>query len=317
MTAALALLATLIARLLAMALPGARAHLEQWIRLTDVTSAFLSQATLAAGSIAVSVLLISTLRLSALSVAYRLTAAVLGAGALTVLTSTFRYSIREESLLVLALCTALLGTWSSYFASKSPHTRGSALVLLMASACSVLQVIARALARYASDNALPSLFDAARTVATLGLVIDVLALFIACLWLARPSPRRAAVPLLVAAVLATLITLASLSGSKPDASLFEVLASRVTAELTLHPSPWLLDGLRGWIALFGFGVVGAALLSPNGRLPAIVVALALLARGATDTPIYALCLLLAALLAPVAALGFKAQAEDELPVAAD
>lgn len=315
LVAALVLIASLVGKLLAPALPGVRAHFERWISLTETTAAVTSQGALVAGAVATGILLITTLRISSLSVFHRLTTAVLGAGVLTVLASAYQYRIRAESLLLVAIATSLLGVWASHRAAENPQTRGAALVVLAASLSSIIQVVGRALAGYASDNALPSLFDGARSLATLGLAVDVLALTIACLWLALPSPRRGAVPLALAALAATVVILASLSGSKPDASLFEVISSRVTAQLATHPAPWLPGALRAWVVLFGFGVVGAVLLSPGWRrLTAVVIALALLARGAADTPIYALSLLLAALLAPLAALMRGGHQADEVPV---
>ncbi|MCA9632062.1 MAG: hypothetical protein KC766_30620 [Myxococcales bacterium] len=297
----LLLLASIFGRALAPALPGARAGFERWITWGDRLGAVLSQAALLVGTVTVVVLLLTTLRQNGLGILYRLLMAIFGAGTLTVVMTAHRQRIRADSVLVVALVTSLMALWSGLPTTRSPRSRGAALVLVAAGSSALAHTVARALALYASENALVSLFGVARWVATLGLLFDVAALVLCVLWLWIPRPRSGAIVLGVATLLAVLLVGAAASGSAPDASLFSVLADRALTELTQHPAPLVPQMVRAGLEVMAFVLAGGVLLQPTERrLSAVVIALALLARGSTDIPLCALSLLLAALLAPLA-----------------
>lgn len=310
----LLLLASVFGRALAPALPGARAGFEGWITWGDRVGSILSQATLLVGTVTIVVLLLTNLRQSGLSVLYRLVMAVFGAGTLTVVMAAHRHRIRADSVLVVALVTSLMALWSSVPATRSPRSRGAALVLLAAGLSAFTHTIARALAIYASDNALVSLFGVARGVATVGLLFDVGSLVLAVLWLWVPKPKAGAIALGVGTLLAVLLVGAAASGAAPDASLFSVLADRALTELTQHPAPLVPHTVRAGVEVLAFALSAGVLLQlGERRLSGVVIALAILARGSSDIPLCAMSLLLAALLSPLGSVP-RGDIEDELPL---
>ncbi|MCB9588500.1 MAG: hypothetical protein H6718_24035 [Polyangiaceae bacterium] len=298
----LLLLASVFGRALAPALPGARAGFERWITWGDRFGAVFSQAALLVGTVTTVVLLLTNLKQNGLGIVYRLLMAVFGAGTLTVVMTAHRHRIRADSVLVVALVTSILAFWSSLPALRTPRSRGAALVLLAAGLSALTHTVARALAIYASDNALVSLFGVARGVATIGMLFDVGALVLSVLWLWVPKPRVGATVLAVGTLLSVLLVGAAASGSAPDASLFAVIADRALTELTQHPAPLVPQTVRAGIEVLAFALAAGALLQGAERkLSGVVIALAILARGSTDIPLCAMSLLLAALLAPLAA----------------
>lgn len=299
-TAWLILFGMLFGRALAPALPGARAGFERWITWGDQLGSVLTQAALLVGTLTTVVLLLTTLRQSTLGIVYRLLTAVLGAGVLTVVMTAHRGRIRADSILVVALVTSLVALWGSFLATRSARTRGAGLVLLAAGVSSLSHMVARTLALYASENALVSLFDVARSIATLGMLCDVLALALAALWIIARNRARG-LSIVVAGVLAAVtLVWAGAAGALPDANLFQILAGRSLNALTQHPAPWVPSVVRVAIEVFSLSLVAGVLLEPaQRRLSVCVIALALLARGSTDIPLCAMSLLLATLLAPI------------------
>ncbi|MEZ4375334.1 MAG: hypothetical protein R3B07_31265 [Polyangiaceae bacterium] len=302
MVAWLLLCASVFGRALAPALPGARAGFERWITWGDRFGSIFSQAALLVGTVTTVLLLLTNLKQNGLGIVYRLLMAVFGAGTLTVVMTAHRHRIRADSVLVVALVTSVLAFWSSLPAARNPRSRGAALVLLTAGLSALTHTIARALAIYASDNALVSLFGVARGVATVGMLFDIAALVLSVLWLWVPKPKVGAMVLGIGTLLAVLLVGAAASGSSPDASLFSVLADRALTELTQHPAPLVPQAVRAGVEVLAFALAAGALLQgAERRLSGVVIALAILARGSTDIPLCALSLLLAALLAPLAA----------------
>lgn len=293
-------LGTVFGRALAPALPGARAGFETWIRLGEQLGAILSQAALWFGTIAVVILLLSTLRASRLSVLYRLAAAVFSAGILTVCMSAFQHRIHADSLLIIALSGGFLAVWAALLAARQAYARGPALVLACASLFGLAQVIARSLALYSSENALPSLFQTSRTLASVGFAFDLSALFLASLWFTVKQPSRNSILLGLVSLLVAPLVWAGLSGHAHDANLFQILTARSLQSLTPHPAPWLPASVRFCVEIYSLGLAACVLLYSRERLfGSAVIALALLTRGSTDIPLCALSLLCAALLAPV------------------
>lgn len=289
----------LFGRALAPALPGARAGFERWITWGDQLGSILTQAALLLGTLTTVVLLLTTLRERTLSILYRLISAVFGAGVLTVVMTAHRGRIRADSVLVVALVTSLIAIWGSLLATRSARARGAGLVLLAAGVSALAHMVARTLALYASENALVSLFDVARSIATFGMLCDIAALGLAVVWVATRSHTRGVVVAATAALVAIGLVWAGSAGAAPDANLVQILAGRSLRALVQHPAPWVPGVVRTGIEVFSLGLVAGVLLEPaERRLSVLVIALALLARGSTDIPLCAMSLLLATLLAP-------------------
>lgn len=301
--AALALLATVIARGLAPALPGSAAGISGWIRASGTTAMLLSQLLVVSGALVVFRLLIRTLRKSELGVFYRLLAVPLGAAALTIIMAAAEGPTRPVMALGLAVVTATVAIAATFPTLSTPRTRAAGFVLGAVGVGSFVHVLSRVLAIRASEQALASLFTMSQSVATLSFVLDVASIVLVAVWLGARNRSRAAVIAVVLVGVSSAVAWGAMRGSSYDASLWEVLASRSLAELTRHPAPLVLAPLQYSVEVLALLTAGVALVVPKRNLPIqALVALALLARVSTDIPLCALCLVMAALLGPLASL---------------
>jgi hypothetical protein len=300
---ALALLASLLARGIAPALPGSMTGIGLWIVLSDQAAAFLSQLFVVASSLLAVRLLVAAVREPRLGAAFRVGAVPTAAAVLTLVIAATKGPIDAQWTLGLGLVSALLAAGAAPLALRVAHTRAVGLVLGFAATAAVLQVCARLVALQASGQALPTLFGTARSLATAGLAVDVVVLALVGLWLAAGRWKWAA--LVAGPLLASCLTLswAAVCGSHYQAPVWQVFASRIFAELTRHPTPWVPPLLRYAVDIATFATVVALLVSRRRDAAVhVAVALALLVRGATDIPVLALALALAALIAALASL---------------
>lgn len=207
--------------------------------------------------------------------------------------------------LALAVGTSALAVAAASASMGASETRAAGIVLALAGAGSFVLLVARVLAVRASDAALATLFSAARAVATVGFALDVAMLLLALLWLAARSRIRlglmTAGVALIGAVAAWLAYRGAVMLDVVGSGSVEVLISRASSELVRHPRPLVptvaVYGVE--IAAFAAALVAAATRTRSG-LASAAIALALGARMATDIPIHALALVLAALMAPLA-----------------
>ena len=293
--------ALLSGRVLGPALLGWRSGIEIWIDRSDLAAAWLGQLAVVAGCLLAIQLLIGTLVESNLSVAFRLVAAPVTAGVITLVMAA---SARElPVLLVLALATlsAVIALVASVPAVISDHSRAAGLVLAVAGLNALLSLTARALAVWAGHKALASLFHVAQGVATVCFALDVVALGITGFWL---SARRWKAPATAAGIIvlgATVLAIAAVRGTGAAGG-WTVLASKAVIALVRHPWPLVPPALNFAVELC---VLLTALATLLGRrdfpYAKSAIALALIARAGTDIPVLALALLLAALMAALAA----------------
>lgn len=301
--AALALVATVIARGLAPALPGSAAGIAGWIRASETTAMLLSQILVVSGALVVFRLLIRTLRQSELGVVYRLLAVPLGAAALTIIMAAAQTSERPALALALAVITSIVAIAATFPTLAAPRTRAAGFVLGVVGTASFVHVLARLLAIRASEQALASLFTVAESVSTLSFVLDVASIALIAIWLGAHKRSRAVVVGVVLVGLSALVAWGAVRGSGESAALWQVLASRSLAGMTRHPAPLVLAPLRHSVEVLALLVAAVALVVPKRNPPVqALFALALLARTSTDIPLCALCLLIAALLGPLASL---------------
>lgn len=299
----LAVLATALGRALAPALPGSFAGIELWISLSQRAAAIFTINFLVFGSLAAIWLSLVSLVTGRLLAAYRLTLTpALAAIVVLSLLSCRLQPLTEGWHFWLALIGSGLAFAAAPQAMGSRKTRALGLVLLMVAASAALQVAARRAAIRASDLGQPLQFLHSRWVATAAFGFNTLGLVLAMLWLGARSWRRSLGAAALLGGLAALISGAAVSGSHYDAGVWQVLASRVLAEMTRHPAPLVPAFVRFTVELLGMATATAVLLVPRrDRLVQSALALVLLSAGATDIPLCALMLALGALIAPLAA----------------
>ena len=170
-----------------------------------------------------------------------------------------------------------------------------------------LQVSARLVAMHASEQALVDMFVGARALATGATLLDVFALAVVCVWLGVGRWWRTAGVALMIFALSALLSYGALRGSHYEAALWQVLVSRMFAGMMRHPmplaAPWLLYGLQ---AVMLCAVLVVLVSRRRGQAVHAVVALTLVAGGATDIPVLAMALTLAALILPLASVSESA-----------
>jgi hypothetical protein len=304
--AILALLASLIGRGLAPALPGSKAGIAIWIMLGDRIAALLSQLLLVGGSMVLIRLLLVMLRDQRLSAVYRLLIVPAGAAVVALVVSSAAQSLEAEVSLGLAVCSASIAAAAAPLALRSPATRAVGLVLALAAVAALLHVLARLVAFRASDQALASLFMVARGISTAAFIFDAASLAAAGAWLAAPHWRRGAIAGGALIAVSAVLTWGALHGSRFDAPHWQVLAGRALGEMVRHPTPLVAPALRYLAEVCALIIAGIAALAPK-RVPVITAALSLtlLARGSTDVPLLALVMTLAALLAASVSRGLQ------------
>jgi len=304
------LLAALSGRVIAPALLGWRAGIEPWIERAELTAAVLGQLAVVAGALMAIQLLIATLVESDLSVAYRLIAAPVTAGIVTLVMASSTRELPMLLTLALAVLSGVLATIASVPTVLRSHTRAAGMLLGIGGLTALLQVTSRTLALWASQEALASVFRVAQWLSTFVFVLDVLALVAAGVWLAARRWTASAVVASAALFGSGFVAWAALRGTGSPGGWF-VLASQSLHSLARYPWPMLPPFAHFTVQLLL--LVGAAIAVTTRSAQPVArtaIALALLARAGTDIPVLALALLLASLLGPLAAAREPASAPE-------
>lgn len=293
---ALGLVASLLARCLAPALPGSMVGIERTIiwsgRLTSLLT-LLAATGLVAGIARLATAIVASPRapLSARLVAVP----AVTFGCMLLLFASFR-PLEPVMALLLGLSAALVGALSARHCAPRRELRAGALVLGLISCAGLVHVVSRKLTQDASDAANLAVFRAAQWIETLALILDLLALALALVWLQKRSARgRWLVPLLlgVAGVCAAL----ALRAAAPGAGIVSVLLGRGLDELGRNQTSLLPVSFSHLLNVGSLLAAAAALFGGVGEL-GLVLAACLVARGALDIPVPALLLELGALYLP-------------------
>jgi len=294
-----AVLATLVGRGVAPAIPGLAVGIAPFIALSGKIAAFLSQ-LVAAGGVAAAVRLASNaLRLPRLDLGYRLIALPASAIVIALVMAAWAHPLEPELCRLMALATILASLSAAVASLRNVNTRASGLVLASASASGLSHLIARELVSRAAERLDSGSLHWAVAVATLATLLDLIALGLALAYFGQRQPRKSALGAALVFVPALAIGFFAAHGAAPGAGVARVLAERVLAQLSRAPAAALPIALR--FALTTALLLGAALCvgKPNEpRKASVVLALCLLSLGAPDMPLPALWLVVASLLAP-------------------
>jgi flagellar biogenesis protein FliO len=282
------------------ALRGWATGIGRWIAWSDRLAAWLSQLLAVGGVILCLRLALATLRERHLPAFERLVVVPAAASVLVLAVLASKANLSPPLALTGAAASSVVALASSAQAVRSCRTRALGLALGTVGLATLVQTGVRWMALEASRVRDTELFDTARALATLGLLLVVLTLTIVAMWLLSRSGHRllaAAIAVVASGVVAWMAD----RGSTYGASGLLLLLGRALTEMMRQPSPLVAPLVRHWVVALSFAAAFAAVAWPRRDRP-IQAALALVAlTGAeADIPAFALILTLAALTAGLA-----------------
>lgn len=304
----LGLLATLAGRMLAPSLVGVAVGIGKLVRTVDRVGATLTQ-LFAVASIAAAAALVPTVAQSRSGVGVRIGAVVSGALAALVVMSAGRDRVPNLFAALVGVSAGVLAIGAAWDARRAPFARPAALVISLVGAGALLRVVAAFLADRAAGGASLALSSAARGLATAAFSFDGLAALAATAALAQrragsPSgqaggapPERMLSPLILVALGVAFVAARQASAaSVEEARAVELLLRRMLERLVAPPLPAVSTFVQLFVAALSL-VTAALVLAARRVTPAIAgaVALSLLARGAADSPLGGMSLVVAAL----------------------
>lgn len=317
---AISVLAGLLARGLAPALPGLAVGMESFIAVASRLAAVLSMVAVA-GALSASARL--TARLFGdidIDVPYRVIVVPAGICASMLAVAAVFRSLNAELNLVLAFASAGPVLVAAPLLLRRVETRAAGLVFVLTGAAGLVHVLGRAVAVHAADEANVSVFRLAQWTETLASLVDIATIGLVAAYVVARSSQRARVALGVCALLGLALAVVATRGTEPESPWWQVLAGRVLDQFLRNPDPFLPGLLRYVIevATLFFVAVTLVLKRQLGQI-GVLLAACLAGRAAADIPIPALLLLLAALLAPQAVAAAtagrpsSARADDQRP----
>jgi hypothetical protein len=311
--AALAVLATLLGRMIAPAAAGIAVGAGKLVRALELTGGALSQ-LFAVASIVVAMALLGAFARSEAPYGLRVGAILAASFVILIVLNATVQRVPDLSSALIAVIAALLALGAAWDARRAPFARPVALALGLVGLGALARLGGVALAIRAADGPRPALAGPARGFATAGFVIDGLAVLIAVAALAargkprdpkgddgNPSPLARPATIL-ALVVAFLLTRQALAGGGEDATAFDVLLRRALDRLLPRPAPLLPVPAQIFAAALSLVAAISALIARRD-VPALsgALALVLVARSAPDAPLGALSLVIAAFSVALAA----------------
>jgi len=294
-----AVLATLVGRGIAPAIPGLAVGIAPFIVLSGRVAALMSQ-LVAAGGVAAAIRVAGgALRLPRLDLGYRLVTLPGSAIVVALVMAAWARPLEAELCRLMAIAAITASFASALSSLRQRETRASGLVLGSASLSGASHLLARMLVSRAAERLDSTSLHWAVAAATLATLFDVVALGLCVTYLGRgalPKTARWAAAVLVPAAV---ISAFAAHGAAPGAGVLRVLLERTLAQLSRAPAAALPAQLRFTITTALLLAAGLCVLKPGERSKAsVVLGFSLLSLGAPDMPLPALWLVLAALLCP-------------------
>jgi hypothetical protein len=290
----LALLAVLVGRGVAQALPGSLTGIDVAIERVEVVGALLTQlAALLLTVLAIrnaSLLLFAQPGHPVLRIASASATAVISMMTLLAALLAHNQLAPHWSMLAAAIVAAML-SWAGWKSLRLADQRGVALIAILVAATALVHTGARVIALGAADRASVLGFTLARSLATAGFILEVLCLLASIAWLLVPRNTwsRAAGSLVVAVAPAL-----ALAASREEN--WAVVLRRTLERLSAHPDPIVPDVVRYSVELSSVGLVLLCAFSRARPVNALMIlALCLLGRASADIPLGAVFLLNAGL----------------------
>jgi hypothetical protein len=294
-----ALLATIVGRGIAPAIPGLAVGIAPFITLSGRVAAFLSQ-LVAAGGVAAAIRLAGgALRLPKLDLGYRLVALPGSAIVIALVMAAWARPLAPELCRMMAFAAIAASLAGALASLRASETRASGLVLGAAGLSGLAHLLARELASRAAEH-----LDAASShlliaISTLATVLDLVTLGLSLTYLGHGKPRKIAIAAALVLVPALALGIFAAHGSTPGAGVLRVLAERALGQLSRASTAAVPGALRFTVTAALLLAAGACVARPGERSRAsVVLAMCSLSLGATDMPLPALWLVVAALLSP-------------------
>ena len=294
-----ALLATIVGRGIAPAIPGLAVGIAPFITLSSRVAAFLSQ-LVAAGGVAAAIRLAGgALRLPRLDLGYRLVALPGSAIVIALVMAAWARPLAPDlcrMMAIAAIAASLAGALASLRASE---TRASGLVLGAAGFSGLAHHVARELMSRTTGHLDVRSAHWVIAVSTLATLLDLATLGLSLTYLGHGKLRKIALAAALVLLPALALGIFAAHGSAPGAGLLRVLAGRALGQLSRAPTAAVPGVLRFTVTAALLLAAAACVARPGKRGRAsVVLSMSLLSLGATDMPLPALWLVVAALLSP-------------------
>ena len=298
--AGVAILAATLGYGLSPALRGWATGIGRWIAWSDLLAAWLSQLLAVSGVMLCLRLGLATLRERHLPALERIVVVPAAASVLVMSVLASKANLPPALALACAAASSVVALASSAQAVRSRRTRALGLALGTLGMAALVQTGVRWMALEASRVRDAELFDTARALATIDLLLVLMTLTIVALWLLSRSGHRLLAASIAVVACGAVAWMAD-RGSTYGASGGVLLLGRAFTEMMRQPSPLVAPLVRHWAEVLSFAAALAAVAWPRRDRP-IQAALALVAlTGAeVDIPAFALMLTLAALTAGLA-----------------
>jgi hypothetical protein len=300
--AAAALIASTVGRTIFPAMFGAATGIATWIERTQHVSSLLSQLVAAAGVAFVIRAVVTSFTQTSLGIGYRML--VIPAGilaSLRILMAATGGGLDPEYGCELTIAALTAAAASAAVAMLSPATRAVGLALAISALAGAFDLGGIRLAQSAVENASASHYKLASALVTVGFTLESLLVLLAFVWLAGRRGSRALLLTFLSFVLVLIWALALRGAAKGGSPAWQVILARAVTSWLRAPAPLVSPAAR-LILEAASTVASVAALVASRRVPlAALLALCLLARGATDIPLPALLLLVAALAVPASA----------------
>jgi len=294
-----ALLATIVGRGIAPAIPGLAVGIAPFITLSGRVAAFLSQ-LVAAGGVAAAIRLAGgALRLPKLDLGYRLVALPGSAIVVALVMAAWARPLAPELCRMMAFAAIAASLAGALASIRVRETRASGLVLGTAGLSGLTHLLARELMSRAAEHLDISLKPWVIALSTLATLLDLVTLGLSLTYLGHGKPRKVAIAAVSILIPALLLGVFAAHGSAPGASVLRVLAERALGQLSRAQTTFVPGVLRFTITAALLLTAGVCVARPRERGRAgVVLSMSLLSLGATDMPLPALWLVVAALLSP-------------------
>ncbi|MET0790789.1 MAG: hypothetical protein ABW061_04655, partial [Polyangiaceae bacterium] len=272
-----ALLATIIGRGIAPAIPGLAVGIAPFILFSGRVSAFLSQIVAAGGVAAATRLAIVALRLPKLDLTYRLLALPGSAIVIALVMAAWARPLEPELCRMMALAAIGASLAGAVASLRLSETRASGLGLACASASGLTHLLARELVSRAAERLDSTSLHWAVAIATLAALFDLMTLSVALFYLGQGKSRKVALSAALVIVPALLLGVFAAHGSAPGAGVSRVLAERALTLLSRVPAAALPNALRFAITAALLIAAGVCVFRPSARGKTnVVLSLALL-----------------------------------------
>jgi hypothetical protein len=202
----------------------------------------------------------------------------------------------EEFAVLLSAGATVAAMTGAYASARTPHTRALAGILLGLAFAAIARLGAFELAKAASERASVQLYSFGRGLATTGVVFESLAQLAVVTWLWTRSKLAGQLGATAALFGALALMRGAHDGVHSGAALWQAMLHTALGDAAGIPVPyWIFERVAVFMMPASLLLALVAASQPKQVIAVIAtVSLALVARGAFDAPLRALCIVVAA-----------------------